>query len=77
MKEQVGEYKTRRTDGRIVRVLEYRDRHEIIVGRGGEKGTTLSKLSSFQTEDGQAVNRIDAETFRIVETGEILRLLDS
>jgi hypothetical protein len=73
--EKVARYKTLDKNGNAIVVEEFKKRIDTSSMR--ERGTSaLSKLSSFKTSDGRSVNRIDPNTFQVVESGDILTLAE-
>lgn len=70
--ELIEEFNTHAPDGRTVRLYVYQD--IIHAGTFQDPHATIPGLKRIETEDGDAVNYIDEQTFTLVVTGETLKL---
>lgn len=70
MDREVERFLGRKDDGQIVEIVI---RERMIVADTLAKSRRLGGSRSASLADGRALNRLDAETFQIVETDEIVR----
>jgi hypothetical protein len=66
----VEQFDARKANGQVVRLHAYQDM--IDAGTHDDPYATLPGMKRFETSQGQAVNFIDDNTFKIVVTDEIL-----
>ncbi len=68
---KVGQFKARSDSGKIYFVIEYQTFHTILTG--GNTKDEMAGLMTWKTSNGRSVNQIDAKTYQIASTDEVIR----
>ena len=67
---EIGRFSAKSDSGQVYVIIEHQEYNQV---RTLKVDTELPSLKSWVTSTGLFVNQIDAETFQIVQTDEIVR----